>query len=740
MTALWTRRFGIVLLLAMSPAGALASPTPLAKAVAAVEGGQYHEAFEHLAALPLPMLGPQDRQRARYLLGHVALRLKRYPEALQAFGEVLEGYPELGDYALWNIARVYLELKAERLHIEALRTLLTRFPHSRLGPQARVALARQYIGVTAEWAEGVRLLEEALAHAPREAWAAEAHLLLGQAYEGLGLRDKALQAYRTLYIRFPTSPEAERAALRIVALAQPAATVQEGLSPRERLERADQLAEAGDCERALQEARHVSPAELPADLAAWRARRLGFCAFRLRRWREAIAALEPFRARFAADERAPEALYTLGLAHQREARPSEAERLWRDLADREPPTPWNAKALVSLGLAFEARQAVERALEVYRQVVARFPEAERADELAWRLGWLRYGQRQFDAAAQEFRAVGERFPRSMFASNALYWQAKALERSGRSAQALALYEQAARQFPYTYYGMRAQEILRLRAAGHAPHATPAAADQWPTAAPQQAPAAAEPTLSAAALFHRVRIDELTALRFMEDAREEMAHVAKEVGSSLAEQMWLARLYLQVDLPPQAIRTLNAALSALAPNDRLTLPADFWTLLFPLLYWAEVQEAVRGTHLDPLLILGVIRQESAFNARAVSRSDARGLMQLLPATGRQVFQRLGMAAFHAELLFDPQLNVRLGSHYLERLAAAHRGDLVLALAAYNAGPGRVQQWLQEFSTDDVDEFIERIPFEETRSYIKNVLRNYSVYRRLYAHLALDQARR
>jgi soluble lytic murein transglycosylase len=186
---------------------------------------------------------------------------------------------------------------------------------------------------------------------------------------------------------------------------------------------------------------------------------------------------------------------------------------------------------------------------------------------------------------------------------------------------------------------------------------------------------------------------------------------------------------------QAIRILNDFLSAVAPGERLSLPLDFWTMFFPQLYWAEVQEAAKQAQLDPLFLLGVIRQESAFNARAVSRSDARGLMQLLPSTSREVVQRLGMDAFRTELLFDPSLNVRLGAHYLGRLAEAHRGNLILALAAYNAGPARVKRWLQEMSTADWDEFIERLPLEETRGYVKNVLRNYGVYQRLYM-LALD----
>jgi soluble lytic murein transglycosylase-like protein len=289
----------------------------------------------------------------------------------------------------------------------------------------------------------------------------------------------------------------------------------------------------------------------------------------------------------------------------------------------------------------------------------------------------------------------------------------------------------ARDYPYTYYGLRAREVLRSRASpGDAP-ALAFASTNGPAFSASRSPLlSADPSISDAAHFHRVRADELLALRFLEDAREEIAQFARQLGDGVTERTVLARMYLRADMPLQAIRTLNAALNSVATHVRLSLPPEFWTALFPQLYWQEVMEATKSVRLDPWLVLGVIRQESAFNTRAVSSSDARGLMQLRPSTGREVYQRLGLEAFRDDLLFDPQLNIRLGTQYLGRLADTHHGNLIPMLAAYNAGPARVKQWLKELSTADWDEFIERLPFEETRLYVKSVLRNYGVYQRLY----------
>jgi soluble lytic murein transglycosylase len=728
-------------LLSTSYSWAESSTAPLESAIQAVEQGRYSEALVRLTALVAASLPPHERNRARYLYGHVALRLKRYPEALQAFGDVLTQYPALGDYALWNVARIHQELNTERSYVESLRLLLTRFPHSRLIPQARLALGRQLISVTGQYGEGVRVLEEFVVQHPQETFAAEAYLWLGQGYEAIGAHGKAREAYQTLYVRFPTSSEAERAAFRLGTLIFVGGSLLEALSPHERLERADQLADAGDCERALQEVRQIPATELSEELASWVARRSGFCAYRLRRYREAITALERFRYVPAADERLAEALYILGVAFQRDQRHGEAERVFRQLVGRDPQTVWHGKALVALGVSYEARQDTERALEIYRELVGRFPTADRADEFAWRIGWLHYSQHMYSAAVREFSTAAERFPHSMFASNALYWQAKALEKGGNSPQALQLYEQVSRDYPYTYYGLRAQEILRSRPALARPPGQAIMPTKSVVPAKGRSPQFdADFDLSDAARYHRVRAEELLALRFVEDAREEIAQLGKHLGEGLVERMLLARMYLRAEMSLQAIRTMNMALSSVEARKRLDLPLEFWTLLFPQLFWEEVQEASRPPRLDPWLVLGVIRQESAFNPRAISRSDARGLMQLLPSTGREVYQRLGLESFRDDLLFDPHLNVRLGAQYLGRLAESHRGNLILMLAAYNAGPGRVKRWLQEVSTADWDEFIERLPFEETRLYIKSVLRNYGVYQWLYTQVPANQAAR
>jgi soluble lytic murein transglycosylase len=134
------------------------------------------------------------------------------------------------------------------------------------------------------------------------------------------------------------------------------------------------------------------------------------------------------------------------------------------------------------------------------------------------------------------------------------------------------------------------------------------------------------------------------------------------------------------------------------------------------------------------VAGLIRQESEFNAGAVSRAQALGLTQVRPATGRQIARKLGVRRFNSRMLFQPSVNLRLGTYYLRSLLDKQEGHWERTLAAYNAGPTRAAEWATWHEYREPAEFVESVPFTETREYIQAVLRNAEVYRRLYGSSA------
>jgi soluble lytic murein transglycosylase len=152
--------------------------------------------------------------------------------------------------------------------------------------------------------------------------------------------------------------------------------------------------------------------------------------------------------------------------------------------------------------------------------------------------------------------------------------------------------------------------------------------------------------------------------------------------------------------------------------------------FPLAYWEMIQQKAQERELDPYLILALIRQESLFDPQARSPATALGLMQLLPSTASRLAKQIGISPPSNEQLFHPEINLALGTQYLRDLLQHYSNDWFKAIAAYNAGEAAVDRWEKEILTDDAEEFVERIPYLETRGYVKLVLRNHRIYKRLY----------
>ncbi len=198
----------------------------------------------------------------------------------------------------------------------------------------------------------------------------------------------------------------------------------------------------------------------------------------------------------------------------------------------------------------------------------------------------------------------------------------------------------------------------------------------------------------------------------------------------ASRYFLAGLLVDNAAYLAAFRRLNRTLKALSAAQVRSLPRAFWTRLYPKAFWKEVVSEAKAHGLSPYLLLSLIRQESAFNPRAVSRAGARGLMQLMPATARSVARQVRLRPVNLKMLFEPRRNIPLGTHFFAAQLRRFQGNRIFALAAYNAGPGRVDRWRQRWPTLPMDEFVEHIPIHETRLYVKLILRNILVYEYLY----------
>jgi soluble lytic murein transglycosylase len=236
--------------------------------------------------------------------------------------------------------------------------------------------------------------------------------------------------------------------------------------------------------------------------------------------------------------------------------------------------------------------------------------------------------------------------------------------------------------------------------------------------------------TAQARLDRAQLLEATGLTsFAEGELKFGAHNDGEQPNVYAYE--LAKIAAAHNSPDQALRYVKAYAPSYLHMPLDQAPVPFWKLAFPIPYRGSIEQHSREQNLDPFLMAALIRQESEFNPSVISHANAYGLMQVLPSTGRGLVRRVRGRRYNASQLLNPDRNIQLGTYYFRNLLNSFNGETELALASYNAGPGRAALWRSWGPFREPSEFIETVPFHETRGYIQIVLRNADVYRRLYA---------
>jgi peptidoglycan lytic transglycosylase len=404
---------------------------------------------------------------------------------------------------------------------------------------------------------------------------------------------------------------------------------------------------------------------------------------------------------------AGDALAILGRLQIRRGRKDEARQTLRSAIDREPSPERLAEALFSLADLEHDRGSTGTAETLYRRLVSDYASSDQAAEAAMRLGTLDYAAGRYAEAAQVFdqfltAASGSRLLQSGF------WSGQAWLQAGDTVSARARLAAVIATDPASYYGLRASESLGQR---------------WRSSLPAGPPPDDRQSRLAEAAVRRIALLDESGL-----SAEATAEIERAKSWFRASP---GGLYSLGEAFHGESRTLDAVRLG-REIQRTTGSTDVRMLriIYPLRFQKEILAAARQRGIDPYLVAGLIRQESLFDAKARSAAGAIGLMQILPPTGRELARRDGLSGFATSMLRDPGVNIRLGTLFFADLLARNGQTPAYALAAYNAGPSRVVQWRRNPEAADPDLFAERIPFAETRDYVRIVQQNARIYAALY----------
>jgi soluble lytic murein transglycosylase len=663
--------------------------------------------------------GTEEAAMARLLRGYMRFQAKDFSTAATLLADQnIARMTALGDYALYYRGKALQDSgRAEEAERE-FRRLAQSYPSSLL---ARTA-ALQSAGSAMLRGDNQTATADLTPLVAKNDGAALK--LRADALEKAGRVNEAALTLRKLYYDAPQSAEADKAAARLNAIGATAAPADAAQQAR----RADRLYEAKLYALAAQA--YVQIASLFPDAATgdvWV--RAGVSYYKSNSFKQAVDALSQVRSR--TPKLTAEALYYKSLAQLSLNSEAAALETLAELRRVAPSSERVGDLLYAVGRHYNKLGRDEQASAYYAQLVRQFPQAQGADEAHFWLAWRAHTEKDYRAAA---RLLTEHVANYSDATDnrgrAGFWAAYDAERSGDKETAMTLYRALLLRYGAGWFGVNAERrIARLASEGVRGKPFESNLLLRRAVAGLQTVKLPQETVQESDAERLTKAEQLTRVTFYQSAMNELDAAREKYPDSPSVNLRIAQIFRVQGEPVAALNALKRAY----PDYGQMLPEEatreVWEVFYPLKWWSNIKEEAKRYNIDPYLIAGLIRQETVFSPNARSRANALGLMQLLPYVGRDVARKTGAGAISTNDLFNPVLNIQLGTAYVKELMDGFDRFEYVA-AAYNGGPTRVRRWLRELPTTEIEEWVESIPLSETRLYVQGVYRNARQYQRLY----------
>ena len=656
---------------------------------------------------------PGEGAAAAYLaLGHAYMLDRRYGDAASIYRQAAISGTALDDYADYLGAQAALQAG----HVSDVYPLLDHFaerhPESIFNANAPVLLATAYLQDNNSQA-ALRVLLPLSDTA--QATHGDFRYALGRAYQMSGDTAHAASVFRSLYAALPLSLEAGQARTQMQAMGVPLTTVERKVHA-DQLFNAKRYADAGAEYHAIEhDGAGLSEADHNALLIYAAA-----CDLKMKH----ISRRDVEKLPETMDDSAALKQYMLAELSRSENDAAGHDALIAQMVQRFPSSRWLEEALYSGGNMYLLKHDAKQATYHYSLLVKMFPNSTYAASAHWRSAWMNYRIHNYPEAARLMDEQIEGYPAGIEVPGALYWRGRIYEEEEHNfGQAVNYYRALTANYINFYYAELARQRLNMlkgQATAVAPAASLSAVRKLVIPELTGELPENEPHLIKARLLANAALNE---------------YIAPEIQASPTSGQWGAlaqgEIYVSYGEYTRALQSMKRSGISFFSLPMDQVPTIYWKLLFPQPYWADLVANSEKNGLDPYLVASLIRQESEFNAGVVSHANAWGLMQLLPSVGKSEAKKQGIKGFNTNELLNPSINLELGTANLKQVLDRFGGQPEYALAAYNAGDVPVRQWMSSGDYRDIAEFVESIPYTETREYVQAILRNREIYRALYS---------
>jgi soluble lytic murein transglycosylase len=688
-------------------------------------------------------------KRSLFLTEQALIQLDRTSEADAAMLRVQAEYQELADFAVFLRAEYHF---AHARYSEAAALygqVVELYPRSSLIARAAFKRAQALLESFA-YPEAAEAYDRFLQDYPRSEFAPAAGLGLGRALTAEADLGRAVRAYQDVWVKYPGNPNDQAVEQALNLLRAGGVKIPE-LASAELYERGRNLFRASMHDKAVETFAEFLDKEPGSPDRSDALYRTGVALYYLGKRGEAAVILEKMIREYPSDARTAEALYWLGRSFSKLGDWDRGVKTFQKLLEVFPESEWCDDALFLTGNIFRESGDMQKAIQFYDRLVKEYSDSRFADSAIWWKAWWHYTSGEYTIAEHILQDVVNRYPRSFLVNQARYWQGRAAEKRSDISQAAKYYDQVLKKGPYTYYGYRAAERkavlgtdVFMMADDCADTATveaetPRPDDAWYAFDNDEGPPLwteeMRQTLSAEPVFRKTL--ELMHLDMKKEAAAELWSLKDKDGIPRRRiaLIGLSKAFFELGDYYHSLIIVQRKYERYLEGPTPGVSEDLWLLAYPKGYWESIVTYAGKYKQDPYFIAAIIKEESQFRTDALSSAGARGLMQVMPATGERVARQNKLPGYDREKLFDSDTAINIGTWYVSQLMKRFKNDPLLVAAAYNAGPEAVQGWITKNGYHgERDLFVEQIPFFETRGYVKKVLRNYAEYKRIYTKTA------
>ena len=675
------------------------------EAFALIDKGERRRAVSKLEDLLQTDLTVSEKLKVHHVLGYNYEKLRNRPQAVLHYAQViLLSYP-LADCAVYRLAQLYEDMNNEERAIKWYTQLVKDYPSSFYLSEAKWALAQHHVEKKSYGTAKLYLSDLV----KQSRYARQAAFTLARCDEELNNISAAFDVYRELIKEKQSLSVAKDSLGRLKLLVRTHRSLK--LTPTDRLNCGLVFLTNKQWKSAVNELAMV-PKTADLELRA-QALYLTGRSNQGRKWpNTSIKNFNDVIQLGGKNSYIPRATYQIAQSYRQKGHLKTAVSRLENFVKAYPMNELVDDALYDIARIREAQGKSELVLDAYSRLIKAAPESPYADVAAWRTGWQHFDERRYEESYNAFKGLKEHFPGNRYAMGAHFWMAKIRERQNRPELARKIYKEVAKA-RYWYYSARAKAILGISGSELEPKAVQDA--ELPVR--QQCPP---------------QVSMLMELRLYEDAA---AQLDRHINTAaLSEQNCFYDLiicYEGLAMYDKAREVTEQSLESPAFADA-TL-ADLKELqqkLYPRYYANAVDKYAKLYNVDTFLVAAMILEESRYNAAAVSWAGAIGLMQIMPATGRELAGQLKIRRFRTSMLKQPDINIRMGTKYIADLNSWFNDNPMLVIGAYNGGPGRMKRWVSTKGIKDIDLFVEKITIRETRLHIKKVIDSYDNYVQLY----------